>query len=91
MSASFLDESGSPIVRNFRQVLLERIHIEHPDAKPSDSHENWLAEKRATGWVFGEAKAAEKKTHPCFRPYDELPGEQRRKDALFIAVVRALA
>jgi hypothetical protein len=35
-------------------------------------------------------KDAEKKEHPCFRPYDELPAEQKIKDALFIAVVHAL-
>jgi hypothetical protein len=63
----------------------------NPDAPPSASHESWLAEKQATGWSYGPVKDPEKKEHPCFVPYGELPVEQRRKDALFQAVVRALS
>lgn len=66
-----------------------RFHIENPDAGPSASHENWYKEKEATGWVYGPVKDVEKKEHPCMVPYDQLPPEQRTKDALFIAVVRA--
>lgn len=57
---------------------------------PEQSHELWLKEKTETGWSYGDVKDAEKKTHPCFRPYAELPEDQRRKDALFKAVVEAL-
>jgi hypothetical protein len=46
---------------------------------------------RSPGWVYGTAKDAEKKTHPCMVPYDKLPLAQRRKDALFQAAVRARA
>jgi hypothetical protein len=35
-------------------------------------------------------KNPDAKEHPCFVPYDELPAEQRTKDYLFQAVVRAL-
>ena len=56
---------------------------------PEDSHKSWLAEKDKTGWVYGEEKDAEKKTHPCILPYEELPPEQRVKDDLFMAVVRS--
>jgi hypothetical protein len=66
------------------------FHRQKPDSTPADSHENWMREKVAAGWVYGPAKDAEKKTHPCIRPYAELPQEQRIKDALFIAVVRSL-
>lgn len=60
------------------------------DAKPSDSHESWLAEKKAAGWQYGPVKDPVAKLHPCCVPYDALPPEQKRKDALFLAVVRAL-
>lgn len=63
----------------------------NPGAKPSDSHESWLKEKAADGWKYGPVKDPEKKEHPCFVPYDELPVEQKVKDYLFQAVVRTLA
>ncbi len=64
--------------------------LDHPDAKPSDSHESWLAEKRAAGWTYGPVKDPEAKTHPCFVSYGELPPAQKAKDYLFLGVVRAL-
>lgn len=63
----------------------------NPDAKPSDSHESWLAEKKAAGWKYGPVKDPEKKEHPCFVPYAELPPEQKTKDFLFLAVIRSLS
>lgn len=57
--------------------------------QPSQSHESWLAEKERTGWKYGPVKDANKKEHPCFVPYDQLPPEQQTKDHLFFAVVRA--
>ena len=65
--------------------------LANPNAKPSDSHESWLAEKKATGWKYGLVKDVEKKEHPCFVPYNELPPEQKLKDYLFQAVVRSLS
>jgi hypothetical protein len=62
----------------------------HPEAKSSDSHDSWLAEKRADGWKYGPVKNPEAKEHPCFVPYDDLPKEQKAKDYIFQAVVRAL-
>jgi hypothetical protein len=58
---------------------------------PKQSHESWLLEKAATGWKFGPKKDPEKKEHPCFVPYDQLPLSQKNKDDTFVAVVRQLA
>jgi RyR domain len=54
------------------------------------SHENWVAEKILNGWVYGEAKDADAKTHPCIVPFAELPTEQKAKDFIFRSVVHAL-
>lgn len=67
-----------------------RFHLDNPGSPPSASHESWLEEKRATGWKVGPVKDADKKEHPCFVPFDELPVEQQRKDKLFSAIVEAL-
>jgi hypothetical protein len=58
---------------------------------PEQSHESWLAEKRADGRRYGEVKVPVAKTHPCFVPYAELSEDQRGKDALFLCVVSAMA
>ena len=57
------------------------------DTTPEQSHENWMREKEADGWVYGPTKDPEKKEHPCMVPYDQLPLEQRTKDYLFKAIV----
>lgn len=65
------------------------FHLNNPHSKPEDSHDNWLREKTADGWSYGPVKDPEKKQHPCFIPYNQLPLEQQVKDFLFIAVVRS--
>ena len=66
------------------------FHLANPNAGPDHSHIEWLKEKTVTGWKFGPVKDAEKKEHPCFMPYDQLPADQRAKDYLFRGVVHAL-
>jgi hypothetical protein len=67
-------------------------HLANPDSKPSDSHAEWMKEKVATGWVYGEKKDPDAKppTHHCLVPFEQLPKEQQAKDYLFLAVVRQL-
>lgn len=67
-----------------------QFHLDHPEAQPVDSHTSWMKEKLDDGWSYGPVKDPVKKEHPCLVPYMELPEEQRRKDALFIAVIQAL-
>jgi len=56
---------------------------------PSASHENWLAQKQKDGWKYGPIKDADKKEHPCFVAYDDLPVERKAKDYIFAGVVEA--
>jgi hypothetical protein len=64
-----------------------KMHLNNPTATAEDSHISWLADKKATGWVWGPVKDVEKKEHPCFCDYNMLPQEQRVKDYLFKACV----
>ena len=57
---------------------------------PEQSHESWLAEKAATGWKYGPVKDPERKVHPCFVPYAELPEAQKHKDRMFVETVRLM-
>lgn len=58
---------------------------------PVQSHDSWLKQKIADGWVYGPVKDPATKQHPCMVPYSDLPPEQRRKDGLYLAVVRAMS
>lgn len=62
---------------------------DNPLAGESASHDNWLKFKTEDGWVYGEVKDPEAKTHPCMVPYDQLPAEQQLKDRLFRNIVLA--
>ena len=64
------------------------LHASGEDHGPEVSHESWMAQKLADGWVYGEVKDAEKKEHPCIVPFADLPVEQQAKDYIFAAIVR---
>jgi len=56
---------------------------------PSSSHESWLAQKKDDGWKYGPVKDPNKKEHPCFVSYSELPLSQKMKDFIFVGIVKA--
>lgn len=64
--------------------------MRNQETTPEQTHSSWVAKKKFDGWVYGEKKDAEKKTHPYMVPYEELPDEQKLKDQLFVAVVRSV-
>lgn len=68
-----------------------KFRMNNPTAPQSAQHESWMKQKLDEGWVYGEKKDPEAKTHHCLVAYDQLPEEQRRKDALFQAVVDSLS
>lgn len=67
-----------------------KFRLENPNAGHDASHNSWMKEKIETGWVYGAVKDVELKIHPCIVPFDELPEFQKKKDALFCAIVDAL-
>lgn len=67
------------------------FNLRNPNAPASASHDSWLEVKKADGWKYGPVKDAEKKEHPCYVPYEELPAAQQAKDHLFKAIVAVFA
>lgn len=90
---SQLPWDAAPIWQKASALKGVEFHLSNLEAgikpSPSASHDSWLEEKRKEGWTYGLVKDAEKKQHPCFVPYNELPVEQRLKDYIFAAIVEA--
>lgn len=63
------------------------FHVNNTATTPRDSHMSWLKQKQEDGWKFGPIKDADKKEHPCFCSYDNLPWYQQLKDYLFTSIV----
>ena len=61
------------------------------DLTPEQRHQTWCDYKTDDGWVYGQIKDADAKTHPCLVSCAELPEEQRTKDYLFDAVLQTLS
>lgn len=74
-----------------RESAIEGVGKARSGASPEQLHESWCVYKHDDGWVYGPEKDAGLKTHPCLVPYDHLPADQRAKDAVFAAIVAALA
>lgn len=64
--------------------------VEGRITKPRDSHENWLAEKKANGWKYGPIKNESTKEHPCMVEFEKLSEYQQTKDRIFFNIVKSL-
>ncbi|NRQ35996.1 hypothetical protein HII36_29805 [Nonomuraea sp. NN258] len=74
-----------------RDSAVAGVEVAQRGATPEELHEAWAERKRAEGWTYGVFKDDEDKTHPCLVPYADLPPEQRLKDVLFAAIVKAVS
>lgn len=50
------------------------------EAIAENAHDVWAVERQAQGWVYGEERNDDKKTHPCMVYYSELPESEKRFD-----------
>jgi len=73
-----------------RDSAIEGVMRAVAGATPAELHDSWCEKKRADGWVYGPVKDTDARTHPCLVPYEDLPEQQRVKDHLFHAIVRAM-
>jgi len=78
------DELKASVIDGVNHVL------ENSNCSPGELHQNWVEFKTSQGWVFGDVKDAEAKTHPCLLPFKDLPEAQQRKDYLFMGIIFCL-
>jgi DNA-binding transcriptional MerR regulator len=65
--------------------------LRNPQLTAEESQKLWQDRMRADGWTYSQEKNHARKTHPNLVPWDALPAEQKLKDQLFVAIIRALA
>jgi hypothetical protein len=76
---------------SMQESTREAVEFALRNPSPGAQHDHWVRSKQRDGWTYGPAKDATKKTHPSMVPFDELSETERRKDAILIGVVQALA
>jgi DNA-binding transcriptional MerR regulator len=84
------DDDEVPEYQREQNVASVEEALGNPDLTPRQNHEGWYERMRADGFVYGPVKDPVAKTHPTLLPWDQLPAEQRLKNRLFVAIVRAL-
>jgi len=73
----------------FKDQFLKVVEKECGDNRSGDPehlHGTWMEAYFEMGWVYGEIRDTEKKTHPDLVPYWELGQLERDKDAVFVAL-----
>ena len=45
-----------------------------------NTHEVWALNRKKQGWIYGEKRDDEKKTHPCLLPYNMLEEAEKEYD-----------
>lgn len=64
-----------------------------PDIKKISAkkmHDMWMAQQEKEGWIYGDNYDAKKKTHPCIVSWTDLPDLEKAKDAMYLAVIKAM-
>jgi len=82
--------SWDDLDESYRESTRVGVRAALAGTTPAQSHQSWLKERIGQGWVLGPVLDRQAKVHPNLVPYERLPEAQKRKDHLFVAVVRAL-
>ena len=75
---------------HLKATCLDGIRRALAGETPEQHHEAWCEWKRRHGWVLGDRKDDDARTHPCLKPYRDLPRHQQVKDLVFLAVAREM-
>lgn len=80
------DERDEAFRERMIRVVERYLHSEGLPT-PKEAHDSWCEAYREMGWTYGPVRDPQKKTHPDLRPYEELPQDEREKDAIFLMCV----
>ena len=65
---------------NTSEVTLPDEFLELAELLAEHTHDVWAQQRIAEGWVYGNVRDDEKKTHPCLVPYTALPEKEKEYD-----------
>lgn len=63
---------------------------QQPYRTASENHAAWMLAMERDGWSYGPAHRKDLKQHPAMMPYGRLSTDYRRRNEIFLAVVKAL-
>ena len=66
-----IDTSGVELPKELEQLV---------EGMSKNVHEVWSETRIQQGWMYGEQRNDELKTHPCLVPYEELPESEKEYD-----------
>jgi len=75
--------------KQFVQVIQNYLTMDKLPT-PEEAHDSWVKAYTDMGWVYGPERDPVKKTHPDMVPFDQLPKDERDKDAIFLALIYAV-
>ncbi len=79
------DDRELPFREQFEKVIRKQMGAQR-SSNAAALHQDWMDAYEKMGWVYGEVRDPEAKTHPDMVPYDELGHLERDKDAVFVAL-----
>lgn len=81
-------EQSAEYRRMMRHGVLAQL--KDPERSPEENHNAWKQAVEADGWTWGPKRDEALRKNPAIVPWEDLPVEQRRKNAMFQAIVGAL-
>jgi len=87
---SIIPEEWSKRDEAFKKQMIEVVgrHLARKKLPtPKEAHNSWMESYFKMGWKYGERRDPILKTHPDLVSYDELPKDERDKDAIFLAFI----
>ncbi len=70
----------TPAPVNTDDIELSGELMELVEAMAENVHEVWAQSRMEQGWIYGEQRNDELKTHPCLIPYADLPEVEKEYD-----------
>lgn len=71
------------------KIVVARAFADMKTPSAKQLHERCLKDGKTAGWGYGAQVDREKKLHPDILPWEQMTMDQRMKDHIFSAVIRA--